>query len=124
MVRRCGQVMARRFAEMLGGALLFLPAVASAQAYQCRIPQGPITLPDIPRDGPVRQTRVTGYTLALSWSPEFCRFREDSSRHARQSTGCGRRDRRAGNIRNGAPPAASRVPRGSTPRCACPPTPR
>jgi len=61
--------------------------MAQAQAYQCRIPQGTISLPDIRPDGPVRQTRVTGYTLALSWSPEFCRPREDSSRHARQCSG-------------------------------------
>lgn len=72
---------------MLAAAALLLPAVASAQAYQCRIPQAPITLPDIARDGPVRQTRVTGYTLALSWSPEFCRFRDESRRHARQCSG-------------------------------------
>ncbi len=61
--------------------------MASAQAYQCRIPQGPISLPNIERDGPMRQTRVTGYTLALSWSPEFCRFRDDEPRHARQCSG-------------------------------------
>jgi ribonuclease T2 len=30
---------------------------------------------------------VTGYTLALSWAPEFCRFRENSPRHARQCSG-------------------------------------
>jgi ribonuclease T2 len=75
------------WAGVLAGAILLLPAVASAQAYQCRIPQGPVTLPDIEREGPVRQTRVTGYTLALSWSPEFCRFREGSIRHARQCSG-------------------------------------
>ena len=30
---------------------------------------------------------VAGYTLALSWSPEFCRFRKDSDRHRRQCSG-------------------------------------
>ncbi|WP_241461675.1 ribonuclease T2 family protein [Aurantiacibacter luteus] len=68
-------------------ALALWPQQAMAQAYQCRIPQGPITLPIAQRDGPVRQTRVTGYTLALTWSPEFCRFRQDSARHARMCSG-------------------------------------
>ena len=66
---------------------LALPVIASAQAYQCAIPTGRVAIPAIERDGPVRQTRVTGYTLALSWSPEFCRFREESARHARQCSG-------------------------------------
>lgn len=68
-------------------AAVVLPQAALAQAYQCRVPSGPISLPRVERDGPVRQTRVTGYTLALSWSPEFCRFREGSARHARQCSG-------------------------------------
>lgn len=71
----------------LAAAMLALPVSAAAQSYQCRIPEGQVSLPDIERDGPVRQTRVTGYTLALSWSPEFCRLREDSRRHARQCSG-------------------------------------
>ena len=79
--------MRRGAASVLAIALAVIPAVASAQAYQCRIPQGPVALPSIERDGPVRQTRVTGYTLALSWSPEFCRFRDDQARHARQCLG-------------------------------------
>ncbi|WP_338241963.1 ribonuclease T2 family protein [Aurantiacibacter hainanensis] len=68
-------------------ALALLPAPAIAQAYQCRVPQGAVSLPQVERDGPVRQSRVTGYTLALSWSPEFCRFRDDEPRHARQCSG-------------------------------------
>ena len=68
-------------------ALLALPATAQAQAYQCRVPSGPVSLPPVERDGPVRESRVTGYTLALSWSPEFCRFRDEQARHARQCSG-------------------------------------
>lgn len=68
-----------------GLALLAQPVLA--QAYQCRAPHGAIALPAITRDGPVRQTRVTGYTLALSWSPQFCRFRTGQPRHARQCSG-------------------------------------
>ena len=64
-----------------------LCGVAHAQSYQCAIPQGQITIPRIERDGPVRQMPVTGYTLALSWSPEFCRNRDDQPSHARQCSG-------------------------------------
>ncbi|KLI65222.1 ribonuclease T2 family protein [Aurantiacibacter marinus] len=79
--------MRRRFASALALALGLVPAAAQAQAYQCRLPQSPVAVPGIQPDGPVRQTRVTGYTLALSWSPEFCRFRDDEARHARQCSG-------------------------------------
>lgn len=55
-------------------ALLAGSAPLSAQAYQCRVPDK-ITVPQVRPDGPVRRTAVTGYTLALSWSPEFCKGR-------------------------------------------------
>ncbi|RPF72750.1 ribonuclease T [Aurantiacibacter spongiae] len=64
-----------------------MPGNARAQAYQCRVPSGPVILPNVRRDGPVRRVPVGGYTLALSWSPEFCRFREGNARHARQCSG-------------------------------------
>ena len=52
---------------------LALPAPALAQAYQCRAPAS-ITMPRAPQpDGPKRTSRISGYTLAVSWSPEFCR---------------------------------------------------
>ena len=61
---------------MIRHALLIaaaLPGPALAQAYQCRAPQQ-IELPQPPQpDGPRRDTPITGYTLAISWSPEFCR---------------------------------------------------
>lgn len=54
-------------------AALALPAPALAQAYQCRAPAS-ITMPRAPQpDGPKRASRISGYTLAVSWSPEFCR---------------------------------------------------
>ena len=65
-----------RLAAAIGAALILSPGVALAQAYQCRVPQGPVSVPAVPRDGPVRQVPVTGYTLALSWSPEYCRARQ------------------------------------------------
>lgn len=48
-------------------------APALAQAYQCRMPER-IDLPSPVRpDGPTVRTPIAGYTLALSWSPEYCR---------------------------------------------------
>lgn len=71
----------------LAACLLTTPGAALAQAYQCRIPQGPVSVPQVPRDGPVRQVPVTGYTLALSWSPEYCRGRETRTADRRQCSG-------------------------------------
>lgn len=69
-------------------ALVFLPEAASAQAYQCRLPESPVSIPAVPRDGPVRQAAITGYTLALSWSPEYCRARRGGRpADARQCSG-------------------------------------
>jgi ribonuclease T2 len=39
------------------------------------------------RDGPVRRVPVTGYTLALTWSPEYCRTRQDRTADRRQCSG-------------------------------------
>lgn len=71
--------------------LVALPVVAQAQAYQCAAPAAPPAIPAITADGPVRQVPVARYTLALSWSPEFCRGRENSGRNAFQCSGSGGR---------------------------------
>jgi ribonuclease T2 len=71
----------------LVAALAFVPGAAFGQAYQCRPPQAPVGVPAIERDGPVRQAPVTGYTLALSWSPEYCRGRETFAAERRQCSG-------------------------------------
>jgi ribonuclease T2 len=76
-----------RLAASLGAALALVPGIASAQAYQCRVPQGPLSVPAVARDGPVRRVPVAGYTLALSWSPEYCRGRETRSADRRQCSG-------------------------------------
>ena len=60
--------------------------LASAQAYQCRAPQVS-SVPQIAPDGPRRDMPITGYTLAMSWSPEFCRPRRDAPSHAVQCSG-------------------------------------
>ena len=68
-------------------ALTFvLPAAANAQAYQCRPPQV-TAVPRITPDAPRRVLPVTGYTLALSWSPEFCKSRSGERSHAAQCSG-------------------------------------
>ena len=59
---------------------------ASAQAYQCRVPQVS-SVPRIAPDAAPRSVPVTGYTLALSWSPAFCRTREASRSHRVQCSG-------------------------------------
>ena len=76
-----------RRTAVLAAALALVPGVARAQAYQCRVPQGPVSVPAIERDGPVRQVPVTGYTLALTWAPEYCRFRQDRAADRRQCSG-------------------------------------
>lgn len=70
-------------------ALLLLAGLAApvhAQSYQCRIPKT-VAVPKIAPDGPPRRARVTGYTLALSWSPEFCKGREARGADAVQCSG-------------------------------------
>lgn len=74
--------------RLIAAAALAVPAAASAQATECRIP------PVLPRptvEGaterePKRLLPIAGYTLALSWSPEYCRTR---TRSARDRIQCG-----------------------------------
>lgn len=65
---------------------LAIPAVAHAQAYQCRAP-AIANVPTITPDSKPRSVPTTGYTLALSWSPEFCKPRESSPAHRVQCSG-------------------------------------
>lgn len=64
-------------------------AQAQAQAYQCRAPAlaKPITPTSKPAKEPRRIKPVSGYTLAMSWSPEYCRLRKDSRRDKSQCSG-------------------------------------
>lgn len=67
-------------------ALLGIPAgPAGAQPFQCALPDR-MAVPPVEQGTP-RVMPTTGYTLALSWSPEFCRFREGDRAHARQCSG-------------------------------------
>ncbi|TNE51147.1 MAG: ribonuclease T [Sphingomonadales bacterium] len=45
------------------------------------------SVPQTSPDGPERRLPVTGYTLALSWSPEFCKGREMDARQRLQCSG-------------------------------------
>lgn len=69
-------------------ALMPLAQQAQAQASSCRIPADPPRA-EIPDQGAQTSVKapVTGYLLALSWSPEFCRTRMESSRHQMQCSG-------------------------------------
>ena len=77
--------MKRLFAPLVVAALS-APIPALAQAYQCRMPDQ-VSVPEVRPDGPVRRLPVTGYTLALSWSPEFCKGRETSGAQRIQCSG-------------------------------------
>ena len=70
-------------------ALLLLVAIAApaqAQSYQCRVPRT-ISVPHVVPDAPPRRTPVAGYTLAVSWSPEYCRGHETSAADRIQCSG-------------------------------------
>jgi ribonuclease T2 len=76
-----------RCAAALAACLALIPGAAHAQAYQCQVPRGPVGVPAVERDGPVRQRRIAGYTLAVTWSPEYCRGRENNAADSRQCSG-------------------------------------
>lgn len=89
----------------IAALILALPLPAAAQAYQCSPPRqvGPIR-PSTP-DGPVRRTPVGWYTLAASWSPDYCKMRGD-----RDSMQCSGRNGRFGFILHGLWPEAASGP--------------
>ena len=84
--------------------LVFAPGFLSpalAQAYQCAAPQGIDPARPQRPDGPVRKVPVARYTLAASWSPEYCKY--NAKRSAMQ---CSRRNGRFGFILHGLWPEA------------------
>ena len=77
----------RRWAHFgLALSLCASAAPALAQAYQCRMPER-VSVPQVRADGATRQMPVTGYTVALSWSPEFCKNRSGRASHRTQCSG-------------------------------------
>ena len=68
-------------------------------------------------DGPVRRSPVAGYTLAASWSPDWCKMSGDST-----SLQCSKRYGRFGFVLHGLWPEAAR---GGAPQwCSTTPQPR
>lgn len=80
-------------------------SAAHAQAYQCRAP-ALASVPTIAPEAKPRRIPITGYTLALSWSPEFCKPRESSPRHRVQCSG---RNGRFGMVVHGLWPQGART---------------
>lgn len=73
---------------LVGVAALAMPALAQAQAYQCRIPER-ISRPQVEGPSqrePRRVLPIGSYTLALIWAPEACRNR---SANVDSSLACG-----------------------------------
>ncbi len=60
-------------------AAMVLPAMAHAQAYQCSTPAAVERVrPDLPSDSqPKRIVPIGSYTLAISWTPQYCRDNGD-----------------------------------------------
>jgi ribonuclease T2 len=56
-------------------AMIVVPAAVQAQAYRCALPAAiPRPRPDLPSaNQPKRVVPIGGYTLAISWAPQFCR---------------------------------------------------
>lgn len=54
--------------------MLVAPVAAHAQATSCRVPEriNPPRAETTPRPDEVRRMKVGGYTLALSWTPQYC----------------------------------------------------
>ena len=76
----------RHLTSVAALALLTAPATVNAQAYQCRAP-AIFSVPQVSPDSRPRIVPTTGYTLALSWSPAFCRTRQQARAHRTQCSG-------------------------------------
>lgn len=73
--------------QLLPVLAILLPLAAHAEVPQCRLPPQ-VSAPALPApDGPRRVLPIAGYTLALSWSPEYCRTRGRDPRAAFQCGG-------------------------------------
>lgn len=84
--------------RLLLAATALLPLAAHAEVPQCRLPPQ-VAAPALPTpDGPRRVLPIAGYTLALSWSPEYCRTR---GRDAGAAFQCGGKLGRFGFILHG-----------------------
>lgn len=64
-----------------------LPATAHAQALNCKVPKELTAAPARALPSNVGMVPVTGAKLALSWSPQYCKTRQASSRDRHQCSG-------------------------------------
>ena len=94
-----------RAAALLAALALLLPAPALAQAYQCVLPKRIDPMRPVTPDGQVRRAAVGGYTLAASWSPEYCKSARD-----RTSMQCSGAQGRFGFVLHGLWPEARKGP--------------
>lgn len=95
--------------RILPSALAVLAGIAAAvpafaQAYQCALPERIAPLPPVQPDDPPRRVPIAGYTLAASWSPEYCRGSRDGD-----SMQCSGRNGRFGFILHGLWPEGART---------------
>lgn len=76
----------------LAALTLAFPATAGAQAYSCAVPGTlPRPRPDLPSEGqPRRVLPIGGYTLAITWAPNYCR---DNGSQASARFQCGEPNR-------------------------------
>jgi ribonuclease T2 len=100
---------------LVATVLTLLPAPALAQAYQCALPERIQPFQPPRPDGPIRRLPVSGYTLAVSWSPEFCKSGRD-----REGMQCSGRNGQFGFIVHGLWPESQR---GYPQWCASAPRP-
>ena len=88
---------------------LALPVPALAQAYQCTPPARIGPLRPVTPDGPVRRVPVSSYTLAVSWSPEYCKGKGQQGRDG-ESMQCSGTNGRFGFVLHGLWPEARSGP--------------
>lgn len=97
--------------KLLAALLGLLPVPAMAQAYQCTLPRSIAPVGPVTPDAATRRASVIGYTLAASWSPDYCKTSGDA-----RSMQCTKSNGRFGFILHGLWPEGGR---GGTPQwCA------
>ena len=74
---------------VIAALALLAPLPSVAQSYACAVPQTlPRLRPDLPgARQPKRVLPIGGYTLAISWSPQFCRGKRGEASAACQCGG-------------------------------------
>ncbi len=108
--------MRRAAAALLLGFALAAAVPAHAQAYQCAPPRQIERPRPVTPDGPSRKAPIAAYTLAASWSPEYCRVPGNGD-----TMQCSRRNGRFGFVLHGLWPEAGNGP--SPQWCATRPRP-